>query len=235
MEFHLQTRRDPPPRVEPGTQHIARPWVAPLLLSTLLALSLQPRSVAADTIIDTTAIHPDGGIIALLPARPQVGQVITVPTSDSVLNSFSVRMSGGDIFDFNANVAAWDGVQPVGPLVFSTTQTTLPDDHIFKFNAGGLALTPGHQYILFLDASFFSAPLGQVLPLVSTDPYTGGSLVFSPESDWSANAWDTSLASFDLSFSAEFSAPSPATVPLPSSVPAAIALFALTRLQLRRR
>jgi hypothetical protein len=174
-----------------------------------------PRFAGASTIDTTpgnTAINawgPTGTV--------QYGQVITVPTAESFLNSFGLTFNEDNTFSFHADIAAWNGTQAIGPLLFSSAQTTtdIGAYHTYNINTGGLVLDPGAQYVLFFDAYGGGTGRG-FMKARSDNPYSGGMFVYSNNdtSQLTTGPWVLYNGSYDAAFTAEFSA----AAPLPSSV-----------------
>jgi len=160
------------------------------------------------------------------------GQTITAPAVDNVLDSWSVRV---DDFvgtaDFAGYVMAWDGSKATGPVLWQSTQRTTTDNggsggyEVFLFNTGGLGLTSGTSYVLFISASnYFNGTADTALIAAGSIPYAGG------EAFWNHNGSDFSLLSatnwapfsvpgfdVDMAFEASFSSGG-TVVPLPGAI-----------------
>lgn len=211
-------------------------WMAMLLGVTGLAY--------ADTIIDTTpswigtAVYPFGS-----PDTETYGQIITVPLTDPVLNSWTFYMEQSSSIQFQGEVYAWNGFMATGPSLFESAVMTTTNPNIFQpitFNTGGLALTPGDTYVLFASSSkdVQSAGGGTWGYVPGGGGYTGGAFYYlnngTDATQWTSDFWSTFGPGNDLAFKADFN--SPAAVPEPSSrILLATALCAVVVLTLRRR
>ncbi|EDX77592.1 hypothetical protein MC7420_2916 [Coleofasciculus chthonoplastes PCC 7420] len=135
--------------------------------------------VQALTIIDTCkfdcgrrAFGPfgEGSFLGSTPLTVN-GQTFTVPDFDHILTEFSFLLSDPpagafspvfgnelDVIDFRAFVMRWDdiGNRPIGSILFEseTRSTTVQDSTFplekFTFSPGGLSLTSGGKYVVFL-------------------------------------------------------------------------------------
>lgn len=161
------------------------------------------------------------------------GQTITTPAVDNVLNGFSFWLddyfdaSNPAYIDFAGYVMAWDGGKATGPVLWSSgPQSTTNNGGLdgyeqFTFNTGGLSLTSGAEYVLFLSASnyFDGVPVQGRMASGST-PYAGGRFVFmnngSDFSSLTTGPWDTWYID-DTAFEAQFSSGG-AVIPAPGAV-----------------
>lgn len=148
-------------------------------------------------------------------ATPTYGQTITAPTQGR-LNGFTfelVNTSAGTQSQFVASVYQWDAVNKhmTGAALFTSGVMTSPSAATFTpvtVNTGGVALTPGQQYVLFLTT--LNVPQTAVrssnsFARVDGVTYAGGSLVFNNSAsaaDLSATAW--AVTTVDLAFLATF-------------------------------
>jgi len=160
------------------------------------------------------------------------GQSIVAPVVDNVLDRWSVRV---DDFvgttDFAGYVMAWDGSKATGPVLWQSTPQTSTNNggsggwEVFTFNTGGLGLTSGGSYVLFISASnYFNGTADMAFVAAGATPYAGG------EAFWNHNGSDFSLLSttnwtpfsvpgfdVDMAFEASFS-PGGTVVPLPGAI-----------------
>lgn len=93
------------------------------------------------------------------PRYATVGQTITVPRTDSVLDEFTFYYQS-DFKDgpiVRGDVYAWDGAKATGaglwesaPRQFITARNTPTP---VTFQTGGVALTPNERYVLFVSLS----------------------------------------------------------------------------------
>jgi hypothetical protein len=157
------------------------------------------------------------------------GQTVTAPGADNVLDSFSVWIEDWqdpDAVDFAGYVMAWDGDKATGPVLWSSEQMSTTNNgglggyEKFTFNTGGVSLTSGAQYVLFVSASnYFDGSQGLSELAAGEMAYDGGNFVYmnngSRFSDLTSNAWIQ--WGQDLAFEAGFSAGGPA-VPAPAAL-----------------
>lgn len=152
------------------------------------------------------------------PDTTTYGEVITIPDGKTTLNKFSFWMT-----DFGAQgsmvvrgeVYAWDGTKATGSDLFESDPKTLSFGdmafHRVAFPTGGVAVTPGSQYVIFasIDKDYESctgASGSYTTGWGSVDDsvYPGGSFVFQnnggDESQWTTSGW-TSFG-YDLAFKA---------------------------------
>ena len=191
----------------------------------LLAVTSQ---ASAATSISTL---PFGGTVGDFgePDTATYGQTVTVPAVDNILDSFSFWLDDYTVptVDFAGYVMAWDGTKATGSVLWnsaplSTTNNGGQGDlEKFTFNTGGLSLTSGAQYVLFVSASdYFDGSTGYSSSVFGQTPYAGGDFVYlnngSDFSKLTATAWDQ-LTWADFAFEAEFSS-GVAAVPAPGAL-----------------
>ncbi|MDB9437692.1 hypothetical protein PN450_13015 [Dolichospermum lemmermannii CS-548] len=185
---------------------------------------LLPSSAQAITLIDTTPSWDGSSNITSFGGTATYGQTVTTPAVDNVLNSFSFILGdtwSGTPITFKGYVSQWDGSKATGPILYSSGDKTYSGGgfQTYDFNTGSLALTPGQQYVLFLNASSSfatSGATGQAL-IDNSQTYSGGKFVFSNnDADFGAlttTDWDSVGFDFgDSAFTASFSS-SPVSVP----------------------
>ncbi len=91
------------------------------------------------------------------PNTSTYGEVFTAPSGNSNLSSFSFYMgtpiSSGNIIT-GAYIATWNGSE-AGTLLYSSPQFNYDNagDEQLTFNTGGLTVTPGSKYVMFLSIS----------------------------------------------------------------------------------
>ena len=192
-----------------------------LLGVALICLALVARA-SADTIIDTNPANAT--ISAWGPSTTlQYGQVITVPTTDYLLKSFSFTFNSDTAFNFNADVAGWGGAGLSGPILFSSAQTTtdIGSNHTYLIDTGELALTPGAKYVLFFDA--YGGGSGRsTMASRNNDPYGGGTFIYGNNitANLTSGPWSLLSGQDDAAFTADFAA-----VPGPSAVSGGLVLL----------
>jgi hypothetical protein len=187
-------------------------------------------TVQARTVIATTGFWTGGfrgNICAFAkPFYATVGQVVTVPARDSLLESFTFYMSDfrpvpGATLTFRGEVYAWDGTKATGPNIWESTPQTLTLDPAFRevtLVPGDIALLAGHQYILFAslskDYERNADEARSCWGVLGRDVYDGGGSVFlddrGDESAWTQIPWLTGADDFggvgDFAFKAAFRA-----------------------------
>jgi hypothetical protein len=162
------------------------------------------------------------------------GQSITAPAIDNVLDSWSIQVDDLSIpADFAGYVMAWDGSKATGPVLWqSPPQTTTNNGgsdgyEVFTFNTGGLGLTPGGSYVLFISASeYLNGTADMSFVACGATPYADGAAFWNESgSDFSlltTTNWEPFFGpggpgTVDLAFEASFSSGA-AVVPLPSAI-----------------
>jgi hypothetical protein len=195
---------------------------------TLLLVGL--LLVAASSFADTTYNnyiglnpfwHPFGN-----PNTATYGELFTAPSApDTNLASFGFWMaapdSPGDII-LGGYIATWTGTN-AGTLLYSSSSVDYPNvgEAEIKFNTGGLAVTPGQQYVMFLSVSQYygqSAGLAQV-DAGSSIPGLNGFAYYNNSGDFNSlftNPWDAQGISPDwaveLNFTGGNGVPEPGTL-----------------------
>lgn len=128
---------------------------------------------------------------------PTVGQVITTPANNTVLQSFTVAMPAspsGFQINFIAAVFAWDQAdfRPVGsalvtasittPILSGTTEYLNDFDNV-TFSPD-VQLLAGHQYVVLFSTLGVSQPFfyeATSFGVTPTDTYSGGEMIFASE------------------------------------------------------
>ena len=165
-----------------------KPYILRILLSLVLAGSavlVQPvRAVHADTLIDTTPFWPGNSWVGNfgIPTTATFGQVITAPVGGEILQSFTFYMGQPATLAFQGEVYAWDGTMATGPNLFESVPmtTTGTGTEAVTFDAGGVPLQAGQQYVLFASCSrLFDGHSGLgAWGFIDSDVYGGGSFVY---------------------------------------------------------
>jgi hypothetical protein len=194
------------------------------LVGSIAGMNLLALSSMANLIIDTrpnanTTISPFG-----LGYNATFGQTITVPLTDSSLQSFTLQMRqnlANNTIQCATYVFAWDAVnsRAAGPALFSSAPLSLTATmQDYTFNTGGLGLTPGGRYVLFASTSLFPGQTSAGMWSFSgSDAYAGGGFVYlangTDSSQWTTATWNTSHVSGDAGFQAVFApVPEPTTM-----------------------
>jgi hypothetical protein len=222
-------------------------------IATALVMALVVTGqVKADFLIDT---WKPGQMTMLQPPvafghawHETFGQTITVPVSDPVLDSFAFTFVCLDLpeWDFSAYVMGWSGSKASGSVLWKSDPQVMnyTGNQTFAFDTGGLPLTAGGQYVLFLSVSEFSsggdAPAFGRMPRwnLYPDPYDGGRIVFldngNDTSLWTTQTWSLLPSPYpvsaDLGFQASFS-----PVPVPGAALLGVLGLSVAGWRLRRR
>ena len=155
---------------------------------------------------------------------PNYGQTVTVPATDTVLDSFTFYVDLPTNLIFRGEVYAWN------PIESGQTSTTSYGSgyspHAITFNTGGIPLTAGTQYVLFITTSRdYAANVAAGITATGfvgytpTDTYSGGDWVYMDDGGnpnlWTTLGWWHPALFFpgqdDLAFTATFSPPQPCT------------------------
>jgi hypothetical protein len=200
-----------------------------VVLIVVLMLFAVSVSAFADTIYNTFTgynpyWHPFG-----YPDTSTYGETFTAPSNgDHFLNSFSLYMAGpytsGDIV-MGAYIATWDGTK-AGTLLWSSGMIDYPNtgNAQLDFNTGGLNLTGGGSYIVFLSVSeFYGQSSGQSYISGGNGSCPGCAFAYFNNGgnfgELFTNSWDGSGLQPDFAFTANFSSsggqvPEPGTLAL---------------------
>ncbi len=184
---------------------------------TILLLLGSSGQIQALTTIDTTPYWNGTSFISSFgyPNTATYGQVVTVPsTSDAVLKGFSFYVNLPNTCTFRGYVYAWDGAKATGAALYeSPTRSTTGSGNYEEvaFETGGIALTPGTQYVLFASTSEEVGSGSGRWGSPSQDVYTGSGNTFvflnngTNLAQWTTTTWST--ISMDLAFRATFVKP----------------------------
>lgn len=193
-----------------------------LLLS--VAMLMLSSAAFASTIYDnfggyTQFWHPLGN-----PNTATYGETFTAPGVDNVLQDFTFYMAGpdtaGDIL-LRAYVATWTGTH-AGSLLYTSSPVDYANtgNAALTFNTGGLSLTPGGSYVMFLSVSQeYGLSSGESYVSSGAATIPGGSFVYYNNSGnfsslFSTN-WDATGLSPDWAIHADFNG---SAVPEPGSL-----------------
>jgi outer membrane autotransporter protein len=182
--------------------------------ATLMALS----APASAQTIDTTKSW-DGANSFLSWGAPNTatyGQTITATAGQTQLRGFTfelAQLGGGTPPQFQAYVYQWNSItsRTTGSAVFASAVLTAPGTATFtavNINTGGVVLTPGQQYVLFLTTSGISqaGSGGYKWGAVSNGSNTGGVVYLNNGANFgllSTTGWNL-RSSLDLAFIAMF-------------------------------
>jgi hypothetical protein len=225
-----------------------------LLLAGVVLAALPIGSALADTTISNTPPWtPGAGITSGFGVSgapnyftPNYGQTVTVPATDTRLNSFTFYVDLPTNLIFRGEVYAWDPTTPDpnnpyamgsanGPALYESGQMHTTSYGMgfniqpITFNTGGLPLTAGAQYVLFITTSRdYAANVAANITstgfagYTANDTYSDGDWVYVDDggnpSQWTTVGW-THPALFpscppcffqdDLAFTASFSSHAP--------------------------
>ncbi len=191
-----------------------------LLLVLFTAVSL--CSITATTKAATLETYSEwNGSSALQPFgetnTATYGQTFTASADMGSLSSFTFYINDAvnpDYVDFKGYVAGWDGTKATTILFTSASMSTSNNGGSDGFEAitistGGVSLTAGQQYVVFLCASDdFDGVTGTSSWAMASDAYAGGGYVYyNNGSDFSlltTSTWDSFSATSDFAFIMEF-------------------------------
>jgi hypothetical protein len=211
-----------------------------------ISLTLAPGALA-NTVIDTTPAWQASGSQVLsnfgvndanFCCTQTWGQTVTVPATDTALDSFTFYVDLPTSLIFRGEVYAWDPTtgnpanntagNATGPALYESGQTRTTSYNSgfspqpITFNTGGIPLTAGKQYVLFISVSRDYAanapgPAGFAgyVPTGTPGEYPGGDFVFlnngGDVSQWTTVPWSQfkAFGQDDLAFKASFSPPLP--------------------------
>ena len=198
-----------------------------------------PALSSADVTIGAEGASPSGWEFGTEPYDATAGQVVTAPAGITSLRSFTLWLEDPPAFSFRAYVYAWSGTGATGPALYESGDLHTPSESSFEavpVTTGGVAVTPGQQYVLFLSRSAEQAADAGVsandgietaeaawimFPGELPPPYTEGKFVFLNNgydtTGWTTRTWFEQTNS-DARFEATFDTPAPVITP-PAEVP----------------
>ena len=160
-----------------------------------------------------------------IPNTQTYGQVITVPSGVNQLTSFTFLMQVPTTLAFRGEVYAWDGTKATGAAIYESLPTSTTNGAVFQsitFTTGGVAVTPGQQYVIFVTSSRDNSGHSGVgrLGATYTDTLSGGAFVYenngTDPTQWTGSTWNT-FAANDLVVQVAFGN---AVVAAPAGAPA---------------
>ncbi|NEX92493.1 autotransporter-associated beta strand repeat-containing protein [Caulobacter sp. 17J65-9] len=143
------------------------------------------------------------------------GQTFTPGATEATLDSFTFYLSDfAGAYDLKGYVATWDGTK-AGSLLFTSSATTTSGGTAFaplSFATGGLALTPGQQYVAFLSVTETQGGASGYSKwgLLSSSAYAGGGAVYDNNTSFAelfSAPWDSSSNPNDMAFALDFTDP----------------------------
>jgi hypothetical protein len=200
-----------------------------------ISLALAPGALANTTIGNTPPWTPASGITNGFGwygppyyQVPTLGETVTVPPTDTALDSFTLYVDLPTTLTFRGEVYAWDNTlqHATGNALYESgqMQTTSYGSGFaiqpITFNTGGIPLTAGKQYVLFITTARDTPspvpynPYYGFYGTTVTDTYTGGDFWQLPGTNdstaWTTTPWTISTGYIDdLGFTASFSSPLP--------------------------
>jgi hypothetical protein len=210
---------------------VARPAHYQLVLAILAAVAallLMPALSNADVTIGAEGTSPYGWEFGTDPYDATAGQVVTAPAGITSLRSFTLWLEAPSDFVFRAYVYAWSGTGATGPALYESGDLHTPGGSSYQavpVVTGGVDVTPGRQYVIFLSRSAEQAAdaevtdSGGIQTAEATSvgpfeelppPYTEGYFV-SLRNGYDTTAWTTQTWSestiMDARFEATFDTP----------------------------
>jgi hypothetical protein len=204
--------------------------LAAVFATAMIAL-ISPATGAAAVTIEAAG-NGSGYEFGGGPYVASIGQVVVAPTGITSLESFTLYPQGPPSFVFRAYVYAWEGTHTTGPALYESGDLHAASESSFQplpINTGGVPVTPGQQYVLFVSRSAeqsadesdtedhaFEMSWEEPEPMEMAGPYTEGPLVgysngYSP-SAWGAGEWWTASWA-NAAFQATFDTPAPPSKP----------------------
>jgi hypothetical protein len=209
-----------------------RSWLCTAVCAAAF-MSVVPGTALGATTIDTTSSWD--GVSCVWPFgylnTATFGQVVTVPSRDTRLDSFTFYIKNDDTppggtsstIVLRGEVYAWDGTKASGRGLWESAPRSLTVSGPFEevsFDTGGLRLKARRTYVLFASVSkdFDDNPGGPTgyehqtcWGYTFANSYAGGGWVFQNNGDdvsqWTGSPWETfEDGTDDLAFKAEFSA-----------------------------
>jgi hypothetical protein len=196
------------PRAHP-MRHLLTAATAALL--TLAAAPAQSQTIG--TTEPYNFIGPFGSV-------PTIGQTVTAVNSS--LDSFSFWLRGdAPERQYRAYVFAWDNTsfRATGDALFTSAIANAPGGgtgsyHQVTFNTGGVTVSSGNPYVLFLSTSGLAGSGNTYFGLSNPGTYEGGGTFYLNSNAWTTQAWNSQYSYTDLHFEATFSG-APSVVPEP--------------------
>lgn len=233
----------------------------PACLARAGAASVATRSATFATLLlaaTSTTLHAqtvdtqNGSYLESSPAG-LFGQTFTVPPGATHLNGFTFYFSANAALGapptlFRAMLFRFDGVHPVGPLLYLTSAgptavsvSPNPFTTSLGFLDAGLAVAVGEQYVAFLESLSGSGTLKVSFPELGgtfTDTYAGGAFYQTGPAclGLDPTSCDGAVLPYDANFRANFSN-TPTAVPEPTTfvlLVGAMCAMAMVGMQRRR-
>ncbi len=160
------------------------------------------------------------------PNTATYGETFTAPTNgDANLQDFGFYMAGpetsGDIL-LSGYIGTWTGSN-AGTILFSSPSLDFANTgaDFLSFTTGGLDLTGGDQYVMFLSVSqYYGESDGEVQTMAGSTIPGGAFVYYNNSGDFSAltsNSWDATNLSPDWAVNLDFARGGNSPVPEPPS------------------
>jgi hypothetical protein len=152
-----------------------------------------------------------------------VGQTFNISNVNALITSISIPIYGSALAEFQIGVAAWNGSQPTGPMLYLSSPISGVDGwQTFTLAPGNLILNQNQPYVLMVTPNnFVNTSLSYNTAMGYVSNYSGGQMfnIAGYEmsiSDLFVNSWSNANAGFAFSISYQ-------TAPVPE--PTVLALF----------
>jgi hypothetical protein len=177
-------------------------FIAPLLVVNCFAGTVYNNYTS-----DSDYWHPFGSAAAS--GTPTYGETFTAPTNgDTNLSSFSLYMGSPDTAGtivLHGGIGTWTG-SAVGSVLYASPTVNYANSGFAQliFNTGGLQLTGGATYLMFITTLGEAASSGAANTVPGTAAIPGGSFAYNNGNDL-GSGWSSSLTP-DLAVTASFDA-----------------------------
>lgn len=193
-----------------------------IVAALALATALFAGQAAAQNIDTTAAADSTLGVFGVAPYTATLGQTITIPAGSTRLTSFGFKMLNvPSTVVFRGAVYPWSDTyrHATGPALYESSRqtTTGATPQLVTFSPpGGVTVTPGQKYVIFVTTSLDQAGAsGFGFWAAAQNPYADGHAVLIHNDldpiQWTSSSWDI-FPNSDFGFVANFDAP-PAPVP----------------------
>jgi hypothetical protein len=194
-----------------------------ILRSLFLVGVIFPVAASGQVVWDTTPSWVGSAGIDIFGdvnyANPSFGQTFTAPSGVNAMLSYTMWLQdrkNPDAVRFTANLVAWDGTKPTGPILYTSAPVSTSNNHgldgyeQFTFSLPNVAVAPGQKYLAFLSSIGVSGSLvgSAYVGIVSGDALPGGQTYVNglaiTTADLYVQPWSFIQPSTDLAFRATF-------------------------------